>query len=266
MNDDELRDLLASVQAGDVSPEEAADQLRVRRSDEETKPIDKEPPVVEHDQDVRRVRIRAVADRAFVQGDPTVRSVRVEGHHRMREEDGTLLIESDFGDLDDLADDIGLGFGGFRIRTGRRGFGPGFKLHRLAERGTLRVTVNPSIPVDVECDAGNVEVRDVPGPLSVRVNAGNAKVIGINGPLIAVVNAGNLRARGRLRGESSLDCSVGKIDLELDDDTPIRVIKTVSLGSVDVDPDISGSGPDVLEVTCHLGSVRVRSSSFTVAG
>lgn len=271
MDDNELRALLARVQTGDLSPEEAAAALGADEDDRERSSRADDPHRRAEPADavggssgtdfsaVRLVRVRATANRTKVIGDPSVRTLRVDGPHRLRMEGDQAIVENEVGE--EL-----FGDGTRHIRINHRGGARGLRiqglqgLQGLRNHEVLEVRVNPSISVDFDCDAGMIEVIGVEGPLSGRVNAGNAVIEGFAGPIALSVNAGKLRARGRLDGgESSVDVNVGKADVILDPGSSVRIAKSATLGSAEVDDDVVGAGAGTLRISCSLGAIRVHS-------
>jgi hypothetical protein len=273
MDDDELRALLARVKAGEVSPEEAAVALGGRdvgaddpndETDADDDEADDEAPPRRRDagprprggdgfdfSGVRIVRLKATANRTKVVGDPSVRTVQVTGPHRLRVEGDRVIVENEIGD-----ENIGFGEGRHIRISGIRGA----KIQGFRGHETLVVRVNPSMPVDFDCDAGMIEVLGVAGTLTGRVNAANAIIEDFEAPFHLSVNAGKLRARGRLDGgQSSIDVNVGKADVILEPGSNVRIIRSATLGSAEADDDIVGSGSGTLRVTCSLGAVRVHS-------
>jgi hypothetical protein len=200
-------------------------------------------------------------ERTKVIGDPAVRTLRVEGPHRIRIEGDEAFVENE------MSDDLFGGEGGRHIRingrSGRRvriqGI-QGFRGHEI-----LEVRVNPSLPLDFDCDAGMIEIIGVAGALTGRINAGNAVIEDFAGPINLSVNAGKLRARGRLTGGSStVDVNVGKADVLLEPGSSVRIVKSATLGSAEADDDVVGGGDGTLRVTCSLGAVRVHSPTSSL--
>jgi hypothetical protein len=265
MNAEELRALLAQVQAGEVTPEEAAASLG---SPPDAEPTDEVPPTGRDDgatdfSGVRLVRIRATANRTKVIGDRSVRTVKVTGPHRLVVEGDRLTIENEIGD-EPFGKGSWVTSGGGRrgtrhvrisgVRSGREAL-QGFRGHE-----TLEIRINPTMPLDFDCDAGMIEVLGVNAPLTGRVNAGNCVIEDFDGPFELSVNAGKLRAQGRLDGgTSSIDVNVGKADVILDEGSNVRITRTATLGSAESDQDVFGTGSGTLRVSCSLGAVRVHS-------
>jgi hypothetical protein len=264
MDDDELRALLARVQTGELTPEQAAAQLQPEPDPPEpSQATPQESERATSFSGTRTVRLRATANRTRVIGDASVQTVSVSGPHRIRVEGDTVIVENDIGDeiFGDGARHIRIqsrarGRGGIRIQglQGLQGI-QGFRGHEV-----LEVRMNPALTLDFDCDAGTIEVHGVEGPLTGRINAGNAVVEDFNGPIHLSVNAGKLRASGRLDGgTSSVDVNVGKADVLLEEGSNVRIIRTATLGSAESDDDVVGTGSGTLRVTCSLGAARIHS-------
>lgn len=263
MDDMELRDLLSRVKAGELSPEEAVVALGVTEPTADAGAAQDAGTAQNAGEDadpgdfsnVRVIRLKATANRTKVIGDPSVRTVRVVGPHRLRVDGHRLVVENEMED-----EPFGFGGEGGHIRiTGLRS-GRGARVGALRGHDTLEVRVNPSMPVDFDCDAGMIEVVGTASALTGRVNAANAVIDDFDGPITLSVNAGKLRARGRLDGgSSSIDVNVGKADVQLEPGSNVRIIRSATFGSAESDGDVVGTGAGTLRVTCSLGAVRVHS-------
>jgi hypothetical protein len=263
MNGDELRALLARVQSGEITPEEAADALgsTVAAANDDGDGTTGEVDDADFSA-VRVVRIRATANRTKVIGDPSVRTVKVTGPHRLTIKGERLTIENEIAD-EAFGKGSWVKASGERgtrhirisgVRSGREAL-HGFRGHEI-----LEIHINPTLPLDFDCDAGMIEITGIHAPLSGRVNAGNAVIEEFDGPIELSVNAGKLRAQGRLDGgTSSVDVNVGKADVILDEGSNVRITRTATLGSAESDQDVFGSGDGTLRVSCSLGAVRVHS-------
>jgi hypothetical protein len=267
MDDDELRALLARVQAGELTPEEAAALLQPPAPPTDDRPPESAPPPGDGGrrrpsadasdfEGVRIVRVRSTANRTKIIGDRSVRTLRVQGPHRIRIDGDEAVVENEIGE------DLFGGEGSRHIRiaanAGRRvriqGI-QGFRGHEV-----LEVRINPSLPLDFDCDAGMIEILGTEAPLSGRVNAGNAVIEDFTGTINLSVNAGKLRASGRIDGgSSSVDVNVGKADVLLEPGSNVRILRSATLGSAEADDDVVGAGDGTLRITCSLGAVRVHS-------
>jgi len=268
MDDEEVRAILAKVQAGEMSPEDAVLALGAGRSaDDDAGPdfdaLPESPPGTDFS-GVRVVQLRATANRTKVIADPTVHTVKVSGPHHLRLEGDRLIVENEIGDEPfGRGSKVTVGADGERhIRiSGMRGARISFRSHEQ-----LEVRVNPSMPLDFDCDAGTIEILGVIAAITGRVNAGSAVIEDFAGPLQLSVNAGKLRASGRLDGgDSSIDVNVGKADVMLEHGSNVRIIRSATLGTAEADHDTVGTGAGTLRVTCSLGSIRVHSSEGSLS-
>jgi hypothetical protein len=149
----------------------------------------------------------------------------------------------------------------------RRGAGVGATVRQHLRDRTLVLQVDPTKDLEVTVDAGSLDVSGVEGRIFATVNAGQAKIDGFRGPIELAVNAGSLRARGRLdAGESAIECNAGKVELDLEEGSSVRITCEGALNHADV-PRQVGAGVGELDIVCNLGSVSVRSSegSFRAA-
>lgn len=262
MDEDELRRLLAAVQAGALTPEEGAALLGEDppgQAPASGAPTPPEPPAAQADpqakppaetrvEQVRRVRVRSAAARTVVVGRDGVHVARADGPHHLRREGDELVVDAEHDES----------WGSFAFA--RNGRPRARRLARgLVEERTLRVEIDPDLDLDFECDAGSIDVRGVRGRISGRVNAGLAVVEGFQGSVDLRVNAGHLRARGRLdEGASVVECTAGKLDLVLEAGSSVRITTAATLGQVDVPDAVVGDGAGTLDVVCNVGVVRVR--------
>jgi hypothetical protein len=265
--DDRKREILSAVARGDLSPQEAAEQLHALDQPPEPDPAPLPPSGAGHRPG--SVRIGASLRKVEVVGDPSVREAVADGAHRAWRDGDTLVIESEPGDEDDEDDDdveffrYGRPFGFSSVGRHRVRFG---------RYDTLRVRMNPDLPLEARVEAGALSVRDVRSPIRARVSAGSAKLDGFAAPLDVEVAAGGFKARGRLdRGQSRVRCDAGSVKLHLEAGSSVAVRGEAHLGAVDIAGRRTqgmfneatsvtvGSGAGSLDIECNLGSVKVTS-------
>ncbi len=289
MNEGIRRAILDQVRAGTLSPEAAAAQLdALEASGDKPAPADKRPdegrgrhedsgatadsPPAPHDGRVRRIQVLSAVRGVRVVGDPTVHQATASGPHTLQWEGDTMVVTAgtDAG-WDDIAFAYRSGWMG-QSRHGQDRHGPRGREEwrgsafssrdqsRRARRGDpLVVRMRPDLDLVFTIDAGSISVDGVTGAIQGRVSAGRAVIEGFEGPVDLSVAAGDLRARGRLtQGDSHIQCDVGRVTIDLLEGSSVRIDRHVSMGSVDADTQVVGSGRANLDVTVSLGSVRVR--------
>jgi hypothetical protein len=258
MSNDERRRILLAVATGDLTPADAAAALDDLGGGEEAGAPD-DPP-----SDLLGVRVEASARVVRVVGDPGVREAVADGPHELRREGGTLVVSSD---VDDEAD------GAFFSA------GPGWWMRgRVDHRArTLSVRMHPSLALDVDVNAGSLDVRDVRGPIRVGVAAANVRIVGFAAPLDLEAAAGRIDASGVLdRGSSRVRCQAGHVTLRLDPGSSVRVTGRATAGRVVLPGDdlpghragrrlpgeerkaVVGDGAGTLDVEVSTGSAVVR--------
>jgi hypothetical protein len=266
------REILEAVAAGRLSPEEAAARLEegadrpsavgpdapAGGASGGASPADADP--TDAGGRVQRVRIAASARPVRIMADPGVREAEVDGHHRVRREDSTLVISG----IDAM--DGGFSFGGRR-----RSYHDWRELTDLTEwrRFTqpLVVRVNPDLAVTAELSAGTLTVVGMRGPIEASLAAGSARLQDVTGPLDLTIRAGSIRIQGRLAtGASRVSCDAGSVVVHLDRGSSVRVRTFVELGRVRVHGPqgesgggevVVGSGEALLEIDATMASVEL---------
>ena len=120
------------------------------------------------------------------------------------------------------------------VETEQREMGDIFK--------NIQVEIAIAAPADTNLElrmnAGNVEVRDMTGPVEGTVNAGNFDAFGVTlaGRSSLTVNAGNLTLEGRVAPDAALTAEVnaGNLRLRLPRNTPAYLEARTDVGSIDV--------------------------------
>lgn len=200
------------------------------------------------------IRIHSEDDNVTVAaGDPGLVRVTTEGRDSepwgapfSAEQDGnTIFIDSD-------------GDGGpFRSSPGGRG-------------GDLVVTVPPASVLDIEVEAGNVDVSKVQGEIVTEVYQGNISIDAatLSGDSSLQVDNGSIVIDGALAPETELDISVnnGNAQFVLPRDTDARVKADVNSGNITTggfpievsdDPDDAGAEASGDLTTDPTGNVEI---------
>jgi hypothetical protein len=233
-------------------------------------------PPPPHEGPVRRIRVVSAVRAVRVVGDPTVHHATATGPHTLQWEGDTMVVTAGTDACwDDVAFAYGRGWAGHGHhddeRHGPRGreewrstFGRRDQGRRGRRSDPLVIRMRPDLDLVFTVDAGSISVEGVTGAIQGRVSAGRAAIEGFEGPVDLAVAAGDLRARGRLtQGDSRIQCDVGRVTVDLLEGSSVRIDRHVSMGSVDVDTQVVGSGRAKLDVTVSLGSVRVRTPDGT---
>src|SRR5438105_4158310 len=239
--EDARRDILIEVAAGSLSPEEGAAQIEELERNQPLAVDGATGPV-------KQVRIEAQARSVLVIGDSAVSVAVAEGRHQARHEGETLVIEDG-----ESVSDFGFRFGRHDFHWG--GWG-------LMEEQPLVVRMNPSLPLEVELQAGSIRTRGVRAYIKADIQAGSARIEDFAGPIDLHVQAGSVRASGSLQeGESRVRCEAGSVRLELDAASNVRVRARSSLGKVDLPGGasewVAGAGAGNLLIEVGMGKVQV---------
>ncbi len=253
MSDDELRAILDRVAKGELSPDEAAQEMEKLRAGR---------AVTVSEPELRRVRLTGIFQPTRVFGDAAVREAVATGPHRARREGDTLVIEG-----------VSLDPSGFSFHwPGREGWGQSRAETLLRP---VEVHMNPALALEVKMTAGLLSVKDVKGPIHAEIQAGSAKVEGFASPLDLDVTWGTVNASGVLtEGESVVHCEAGTVKVRLERGSSVRVIARSTLGRISLPGDqnslhegwtaggtmgeaVVGAGSARLEVDTTAGAVWV---------
>jgi hypothetical protein len=243
--EDQRRTILQRVAGGEITPDEGAALLDAL-SNSSTAVATTAPPGPA----ASRLKVTRALGSVIVEGDPSVREAVAYGRHSARREGSTLVIEGD----EETGEYAFIWAGRRHIRFGRDDVQP------------LRVRVNPTLPVEVEAQAGTLRVMNMQAPIKANVQAGSARLENFDGPIELDVQAGSVRGQGRLAGGASrIRCEAGSIRLDLKPGSSVRIGAKMSLGRVQVEGAVQqssnswvvGSGDGTLDIEATMGSVRV---------
>lgn len=279
---DELRDLLNQVASGEISPEEAQAKLQSSAASQPptgaataaegfegpsaaggtgaaprpSQPAGPPPPPAEP---VRRVSVRASAVRLIVVGDPTVDTAIADGPHRVAHVGETLTIHSD------------LTAGEYHTEVPKSAFTTW--LTSINRAGTtLRVRVNPDLPLEILNVAGSLELSGVRSQASVGVEAGSAKLHSGAGPLALSVASGSAEVEWQFHGDCSVSTDLGSARVQVLPGSDVSITAEATLGMASIrmqdgsilkasptgnPPVVVGAGTGRLTVTSRLGSLVV---------
>ena len=251
--DEKKREILNQVRTGTITAEEGAARLDALAAQAEppaatatTAPRlgDTSAPAAPA---ARSVKVLSQFGSAEVVADSTVATAVAEGPHRARVDGGTLVIEHvPFQEEDTFT----FGVAGRRIEI--NGFD--FKGRR-----SLKVRMNPDLPLNASVQAGSFRVDGVHGPITAEVQAGSCIINDFRGPLNVVAQAGSVTASGCIdSGTSNKQSSVkitaratmGKVAIE--DESGERAIAGPGGKEVTI-----GSGAATLDIEGMMGNVRI---------
>jgi hypothetical protein len=197
---------------------------------------------------------------AEVVADPTVATAVADGPHRVRYDGDAMVIEHVPFQEDDT---FTFGVAGRRVEIN------GFD---WKGRRSLRVRMNPDLPLAASVQAGSFRVEGVHGPITAEVQAGSCTVNDFRAPINVVAQAGSVTAFGRLdSGTSRVRCEMGSVRLSLDKQSSVRITARTTMGKVSIDDDSGehviaghggkevtvGAGAGTLDIDGTMGNVRI---------
>ncbi|MCU0263364.1 MAG: hypothetical protein MUF09_06760 [Candidatus Nanopelagicales bacterium] len=259
---DDLRTLLNRVAAGELSPEEAEILMNAAKSaasGTDQPPSDQPAPDQPAPEPVRRISVRGSAVRLVIVADPTVDTAIAEGPHRVSHVGDRLTVHSDLRVGEYEAEAPKSTFATWLSNVNRAG-------------STLRVRVNPDLPLDVLNVAGSLELSGMRATTSVGVEAGSAKLHDGAGQLTLSVASGSADVEWLFQGECSVSTDLGSARLTLLPGSDVTVKAEASLGLATIrladgttikatpeghPPVIAGAGTGTLGATTRLGSLVV---------
>ncbi|MDQ6691596.1 MAG: DUF4097 domain-containing protein [Candidatus Dormibacteraeota bacterium] len=249
---DAKREILTRVFTGEITAQEAAIELQGLDGPGETSSGSAGSATAMAP--VRRLRVLASMGSVTVIGDPSVLEATADGPHVARHEGDTLVIESTHHE------GHGFVFGGSRVRFG------------LETRDSrLVIRMNPSLALDVKCEAGSLRIEGVRAPIRASAHAGSVKILGFSHPIDLEVQAGSVKASGILvAGASRVRCHAGSVKLELDPTSSVTISAQTSLGRISLPESAPvasllggrtsakiGDGAASLDIESEMGSVSV---------
>jgi hypothetical protein len=259
---DELRDLLNRVASGEISPDEAESALKqANAAKADATPAQAPGATVEAPapEPVRRISVRGSAVRLVVVADPSVDTAIAEGPHRVSHVGDKLTVHSDLRVGEYEAEAPKSTFATWLSNVNRAG-------------STLRVRVNPDLPLDVLNVAGSLELSGMRSATSVGVEAGSAKLHDGAGQLTLSVASGSADVEWQFQGECSVSTDLGSARLTVlpGSDVEVKAEATLGLATIRLadgttikatpeghPPVRAGAGSGSLSATTRLGSLVV---------
>jgi hypothetical protein len=209
---------------------------------------------------VQRISVRAVGRRVRIIGETAVATLSADGPHVLRRNGAVLEVSSD--------GELGASLDGFSILRGVPRNMEDLRALGLGKELLLRV--NPSIVVDVEMTAGNLNTERVPHLGKVRVTAGGAKLLDVTEINDALVQAGSATIKGAIKtGRNRIRAESGSLSITLGDDSNVTVTGESQLGRISWSGGHSGAGDEVvmgngsakLDVEVVMGHAQIRVGS-----
>jgi hypothetical protein len=209
---------------------------------------------------VQRISVRAVGRRVRIIGETAVATLSADGPHVLRRNGSVLEVSSD--------GELGASLDGFSILRGVPRNMEDLRALGLGKELLLRV--NPSIVVDVEMTAGNLNTERVPHLGKVRVTAGGAKLLDVTEINDALVQAGSATIKGAIKtGRNRIRAESGSLSITLGDDSNVTVTGESQLGRISWSGGHTGAGDEVvmgngsarLDVEVVMGHAQVRVGS-----
>lgn len=277
MTTPDIKPILEDLAAGRIDAAEAARRIDTARSQAARQPEEEAPQARVIDPEtlvdeaiapprrkatskgIDRVSVRAVGRRVRIVGDSSVATASVEGPHVIRRNASALEIVSD--------GDIGPNLDGFSLLRPPRNFED---LKTMGLGKELLVRVNPSLTVDCEVTAGNLQADNVPYLGKVRVTAGGIGITGAAELDDVLVQAGSATIKGTLNtGRSRVRVESGSLGIELDDHSNVTIRGEANLGKIfwsepsdgDMDEIIMGTGVARLDIGVVMGFATVKAGS-----
>lgn len=258
---DERRTILTDVAEGRLSPEKAAERLDALRGEPPREP----PPRAAQ---ARRIRVVSTIGMVSVVGDASVAEANTDAAHRTRYEDDTLIIESEDPDMVRMWRPSYPGRGARSAPPwSSAAFGWGVGWGGMGRHALLAVRMNPDLPLEVDLTAGSLSVTGVRSPLRLDVSAGTMRLDGVAGPLTLTVTSGGVAVRGRIaQGDSQIRCELGKVAVQLDPGSSVRVTGRAHLGRVVLPGKEPAFGAGLIEDTAVVGGGDATLGIETSAG
>jgi hypothetical protein len=209
---------------------------------------------------VQRISVRAVGRRVRIIGETAVATLSADGPHVLRRNGSVLEVSSD--------GELGASLDGFSILRGVPRNMEDIRALGLGKELLLRV--NPSIVVDVEMTAGNLNTERVPHLGKVRVTAGGAKLLDVTEINDALIQAGSATIKGAIKtGRNRIRAESGSLSITLGDDSNVTVTGESQLGRISWSGGHTGAGDEVvmgngsakLDVEVVMGHAQVRVGS-----
>jgi hypothetical protein len=264
---DQVRDVLAAVAEGRLTPEEAAARL-----DAIGRPPGAGNAPLDAGRTARSIRIRTAGHTLQVVGDPSVTEAIAEGSYVASHDGDTLVIASEGADEED----------GFRFGPLHRGHDHrGARGHRFLFRAgwvwdrKLFVRVNPKLPIEIETIAGSLNLTGIRAPIKVDSSASSVKLEDVVAPLDVTVNASSAKIWTRLQdGESAVRCNSSSVTVHLERGSNVKVRAHGSMGRILLPDDSQGAheggwlidgagdytmgtGSAVLDINASVSNVKV---------
>lgn len=276
---EDRRSILEMVAEGKIDTDEGVRLLEAlgRSQDHQTDEIEARPPARSEHGSVQSVRVVGTFRTLRIVGDPSIQGAVAEGPHRARITDEGQVVFEDFAEGEDEEEGFmlfGPQQGRGRIRLKGEINGREFSINRGVPPA-LKIRMNPALPLDIDLTAGTARVDGVEGPIRTSMAAGTARFTGVRGPFQAAIDAGSLQIRGLFKqGASEIRCTAGKVRLELDPESSVKISARATLGKISLPKGVEwqglgggkreviiGSGESTLDIEATTGAAVVSMAS-----
>ncbi|MGH3466619.1 MAG: DUF4097 family beta strand repeat-containing protein [Thermocrispum sp.] len=114
--------------------------------------------------------------------------------------------------------------------------------------------------VEVDADSGNIELRDVTGPLTVEADSGNITGSGLDGNATVQADSGNIELQFSRPADVTADVDSGNIDLVMPDG-PYEVVGESDSGERNVQVATDPSAEHILRADLDSGDLSIMSAT-----
>jgi hypothetical protein len=222
---DDLEAVLRRVAAGDLTPEQALQQLGA--------PASNPAPSAESGAEpsgITTVRLRTSYRSVQLLADPTVAQLHVLGEHSIRHE-GPALVISTAGPLDDDRDGEpshpaaeGSGHFSFSDLPRTIAWARSWREHQLTVR------VNPALLLDLDVTGADVKAVGFEGGLRARLVASSLRGDKLHGRLDVEAVSSSVKLTGVPTGSSRIGCESSSVRLALATGSDLKIVATNRMG------------------------------------
>lgn len=201
----------------------------------------------EVDPAVTAIRVHASYRSVEIIADPTVAQLTVTGHHTVRRDGTTLVVESQDRPTAPGADGEpgSRPLGGFTFADLPRGLA----WAKAWTEQRLVVRVNPELPLELDAAGASVRVSGIEGGATLRVIAAALKLERVRGPLDIDALSSSVKGFAAPTGRSRIACESSSVKLLLGAGTDVTITARNRLGKVVLPTVVSTGGLVDPEVT-----------------
>lgn len=244
---DDLESILRRVAAGELSPDQALQQLsgpaptgsatpdpatgeKGARIPESGDPTSAEPDVPDSAQEpVTTIRLRTSYRSVQLIADPTVARLHVLGAHSIRHQ-GPALVISTSGPLDD---EEGQHSDHRPENSGRFSFSDlprTIAWARSWREHELTIRVNPALLLDLDVTGADIKAIGLEAGLRARLVASSLRGDKVRGPLDVEAVSSSVKLTGIPTGDSRISCESSSVRLSLAPGSDLKITATNRMG------------------------------------